>query len=101
MCIYIFIYIYTDWNPPAFENHLEMNFGLFLLTIPKSVIFGDILPILSWLLPPLKTVQQRLKFSGKRSLSSFVAAVFTLVIWVARTAPSHSVESLPEVQPYG
>lgn len=69
MCvyIYIFIYIYTDWNPPAFENHLEMNFGLFLLTIPKSVIFGDILPILSWLLPPLKTVQQRLKFSGKRS----------------------------------
>lgn len=30
MCIYILIYIYTDWNPPAFENDLEINFGLLL-----------------------------------------------------------------------
>lgn len=53
VCVYIFIYIYTDWNPPAFENHLEMNFALFLLTISKSVIFRtDILPIPSRLLPP-------------------------------------------------
>lgn len=38
MCVYIFIYIYTDWNPPAFENHLEMNFGLFLLAKSNSVL---------------------------------------------------------------
>lgn len=68
MCvyIYIFIYIYTDWNPPAFENHLEMNFGLLRLTIPKSIIFKNILPIFSWLLPPRQNSPPQAQCSGKR-----------------------------------
>lgn len=67
MCVYIFIYIYTDWNPPAFENHLEMNFGLFLLTIPQSIVFWANFPFFPGYFLPSRAVQQRLRVSGKRS----------------------------------
>lgn len=49
------MYIYTDWNPPAFKNHFRDEF--WDPTMHNSKIHNDLrtyFPYPSWLLPPIQ-----------------------------------------------
>lgn len=68
--IYLYMYIYTDWNPPAFKNHFRDEF--WDLAAHNSKIHDDLriyFPYPFWLTPPNSSNSHGSSLMGRENVS--------------------------------